>query len=48
MNESRQIARFVYATRDAGIPASITDEFKIFVLDTIAAGFIGSVQRASW
>ncbi len=44
MNETKQIAQFVRATNYEDIPAGIVDEFKIFVLDTIAAGFIGSLQ----
>ncbi len=44
MNETRQIAQFVRETNYVDIPAAIIDEFKIFVLDTIAAGFIGSLQ----
>lgn len=44
MNETREIARFVNETRYEDVPTSIVDEFKIFVLDTIAAGFIGSQQ----
>lgn len=44
MNETRQIAQFVNQTRYADIPPAIIDEFKIFVLDTLGAGFIGSMQ----
>src|SRR5438874_3286138 len=44
MNETKQIAQFVRETGYADIPTAIIDEFKIFVLDTIAAGFIGSLQ----
>src|SRR6266849_3791956 len=44
MNETKQIAQFVRETSYADIPPAIIDEFKIFVLDTIAAGFIGSLQ----
>ena len=44
MNETKQLAQFVHQTRYADIPSAIIDEFKIFVLDTIAAGFIGSMQ----
>jgi 2-methylcitrate dehydratase PrpD len=44
VNETKQLARFVHQTSYADIPAAIVDEFKMFVLDTIAAGFIGSVQ----
>jgi 2-methylcitrate dehydratase PrpD len=44
VNETRQLAEFVLRTNYADIPSGIIDEFKIFVLDTIAAGFIGSMQ----
>src|SRR6202035_3042739 len=39
-----QLATFVRNTDYADIPPAIIDEFKIFVLDAIAAGFIGSLQ----
>jgi 2-methylcitrate dehydratase PrpD len=44
VNETRQIAQFVRETRYDDIPSGIIDEFKIFVLDTIGAGFVGSMQ----
>jgi 2-methylcitrate dehydratase PrpD len=44
MNETKQLAQFVHQTRYEDIPSAIIDQFKIFVLDTIAAGFIGSMQ----
>jgi 2-methylcitrate dehydratase PrpD len=44
VDETRQLAQFVRHTRYEDIPSAIIDEFKIFVLDTIAAGFIGSMQ----
>jgi 2-methylcitrate dehydratase PrpD len=44
VNETRQLAQFVHQTTFADIPSAIIDEFKIFVLDTIGAGFIGSLQ----
>ena len=44
MNETKQLAQFVHQTTYADIPSVIVDEFKIFVLDTLAAGFIGSLQ----
>jgi 2-methylcitrate dehydratase PrpD len=44
VNETKQLAQFVHQTSYADIPTAIIDEFKIFVLDTIAAGFIGSMQ----
>src|SRR5713101_5106977 len=44
MNETREIAKFVEETNYEDIPPGVIDEFKIFVLDAIAAGFIGSMQ----
>ncbi|MCA1646883.1 MAG: MmgE/PrpD family protein [Chloroflexi bacterium] len=44
MNETKQLAQFVRETDYDDIPRAIMDEFKIFVLDAIAAGFIGSMQ----
>ena len=44
MNETRQLAQFVHQTQYSDIPTAIIDEFKIFVLDAIGAGFIGSLQ----
>jgi 2-methylcitrate dehydratase PrpD len=44
VNETKQLARFVREASYEDIPAAIVDEFKVFVLDTIAAGFIGSMQ----
>ena len=44
MDETREIARFVHETDYEDIPPALIDEFKIFVLDALAAGFIGSMQ----
>jgi 2-methylcitrate dehydratase PrpD len=44
VNETKQLAKFVRDATYADIPPAIVDEFKIFVLDAIAAGFIGSMQ----
>jgi 2-methylcitrate dehydratase PrpD len=44
VNETKHIAQFVRETSYADIPPAIIDQFKIFVLDTIAAGFIGCLQ----
>jgi 2-methylcitrate dehydratase PrpD len=44
VNETKHIAQFIRQTSYADIPPAIIDQFKIFVLDTIAAGFIGSLQ----
>jgi 2-methylcitrate dehydratase PrpD len=44
VSETSQLAEFVHQTNYADIPSAIIDEFKIFVLDTLGAGFIGSLQ----
>jgi 2-methylcitrate dehydratase PrpD len=44
MDETREIAKFVDETNYEDIPPALIDEFKIFILDAIAAGFIGSMQ----
>ncbi|MBI2985165.1 MAG: MmgE/PrpD family protein [Deltaproteobacteria bacterium] len=44
MNETREIARFVYGTKYEDLPPDLVGEFKIFVLDALGAGFIGSLQ----
>lgn len=44
MHETKQIAKFVQTTQFEDLPVDLTNELKIFVLDTIAAGFIGSLQ----
>ena len=44
MNETLQLARFVSETSYTDIPSAIIQEFKILVLDSLGAGFIGAVQ----
>jgi 2-methylcitrate dehydratase PrpD len=44
MNETRTLARFVAQTRFADLPRTLVDNVKITLLDTIGAGFVGSVQ----
>jgi hypothetical protein len=44
MNETREIARFVSEAQYEDLLLNLIDELKIFVLDALAAGFIGSVQ----
>ncbi len=44
MSETQQIAAFVAATRYEDLPRELVDEFKILVLDALAAGFVGSHQ----
>ncbi|MGH7845505.1 MAG: MmgE/PrpD family protein, partial [Candidatus Binatia bacterium] len=43
MNETLEVARFVYKTNYEDLPPDLVGQFKIFVLDTLAAGFIGSL-----
>ena len=43
MNETRRIAQFVCRTDYEDLPPDVVNSFKIFVLDTFAAGFIGSL-----
>jgi 2-methylcitrate dehydratase PrpD len=43
MNETRAIAQFVYRTNYEDLPPDLVDSFRIFVLDTFAAGLIGSL-----
>lgn len=42
MGESRQLAEFVAATTYDDIPADVTERMKTYVLDTLAAGYVGS------
>jgi 2-methylcitrate dehydratase PrpD len=44
MDETRALAAFVAKTRYEDLPPSLVESFKITVLDTIGAGFVGSVQ----
>jgi 2-methylcitrate dehydratase PrpD len=44
MHETRTLARFVVQTQFTDLPSSLVEECKITVLDTVAAGFIGSMQ----
>ena len=44
MNETREVAAFVAATRYEDVPPELIDEFKVLVLDALAAGFVGSHQ----
>ena len=44
MSETQQIAAFVAATRYESLTRELVDEFKILVLDALAAGFVGSHQ----
>ncbi len=42
MNETREMAEFVYKTDYKNLPPDLVSSFKVFVLDTLAAAFIGS------
>jgi 2-methylcitrate dehydratase PrpD len=44
LNETQLLARFVAETSFADVPSAIVQEFKILVLDSLGAGFIGAVQ----
>ncbi len=44
MNETRTLAEFVARTRFADLPRALVDNLQLTVLDTLAAGFVGSVQ----
>jgi 2-methylcitrate dehydratase PrpD len=44
MDETRTLARFVAATQFAHLPASMIEDLKIMVLDTLGAGCIGTAQ----
>ena len=46
MNGARQFARFVVETQFEDLPRDVVDRYKVYVLDNIASGLIGSVQ--SW
>jgi 2-methylcitrate dehydratase PrpD len=44
MDETRTLAKFVATTDFADLPPSLIDDLKIIVLDTFAAGIIGTAQ----
>ena len=44
MDETRQLARFVVETRFEDLPRDVVEYAKVFVLDNIASGLVGSVQ----
>jgi 2-methylcitrate dehydratase PrpD len=44
VNETRALAGFVARTRFADLPRPLVDNLRLTVLDTLAAGFVGSVQ----
>jgi 2-methylcitrate dehydratase PrpD len=44
VNETRALASFAARTRFADLPRPLVDNLKLTVLDTFAAGFVGSLQ----
>ncbi len=44
MDETRQLARFASQTRYEDLPPDLVDKAKIYVLDNLAAGFVGTAQ----
>ena len=44
MNETRTLARFVAQTQFGDLPQPLVDNLRLTVLDTFAAGFVGSLQ----
>ncbi len=44
MGESRQLAEFVVQTTYEDLPADLTERMKTYVLDTLAAGYVGCKQ----
>ncbi|MFC1917144.1 MmgE/PrpD family protein [Chloroflexota bacterium] len=43
MNETRKLAQFVSETKFTDLPAEVVEKCKIYVLDSLACGFLGSV-----
>ena len=46
MNETRKLAQFVACKNYQDLPTEVISNLKHYVLDNIAAGFVGSLQ--SW
>jgi len=44
MKETIELARFVKETRFEDLPTEVVDRLKIYILDNLACGFLGSVQ----
>jgi 2-methylcitrate dehydratase PrpD len=44
VDETRQLARFASQTRYEDLPPGLVDKAKIYVLDNLAAGFVGAEQ----
>jgi 2-methylcitrate dehydratase PrpD len=47
VHESQQLADFVASTTFGDVPADVIERMKLYLLDTLAAGFAGSQQRWS-
>ena len=44
MDETRQLGRFVAETSYRDLPTELIDKAKVYILDNLSAGFVGSVQ----
>lgn len=44
MNETRQLSQFVAETTFDDLPADLIDRMKVYTLDNIASGFVGTAQ----
>jgi 2-methylcitrate dehydratase PrpD len=44
MSETRELARFVARTTYADLPAGLVERARVYVLDNLAAGYVGSAQ----
>lgn len=44
MNETRKLAQFVADTKFEDLPTEVVEKSKVYVLDNLACGFVGSVQ----
>ena len=44
MNETRELARFVFQTRFEDFPKEVVEQAKILILDNLASGLVGSSQ----
>ncbi|MFC1987977.1 MmgE/PrpD family protein, partial [Chloroflexota bacterium] len=44
MNETRKLAQFVADTKFEDLPTEVVEKSKVYLLDNLACGFVGSVQ----
>ena len=44
MDETRELARFAAGTKFEDLPTEVVEKSKVYVLDNLACGFLGSVQ----